>query len=73
MSKLSLIDAIFLWVETSQVPAHVAGLQIYKLPENKVWLRNRGLVVGCLPRCRRPRMLSKTISQKSLRETEREQ
>ena len=40
MSRLSLIDAIFLWVESPQVPAHVAGLQIYQLPKGKgsAWL-----------------------------------
>jgi diacylglycerol O-acyltransferase len=41
MSRLSLIDSIFLWVETQEIPAHVAGLQIFELPRGKgeAWLR----------------------------------
>ncbi len=40
MSRLGLIDSIFLWVESQAVPAHVAGLQIYQLPRGKgsAWL-----------------------------------
>ena len=44
MSKLSFIDSIFLWVESPQIPAHVAGLQIYQLPKGKgsAWLHKPG-------------------------------
>jgi len=40
MSKLSVLDSMFLWVETPEMPAHVAGLQIYELPKGKgsAWL-----------------------------------
>lgn len=40
--QLSAIDSLFLGVETSELPAHVAGLQIYRLPENAEadWLHN---------------------------------
>lgn len=40
MSRLSFIDSIFLWVESPQTPAHVAGLQIFQLPKGKgsAWL-----------------------------------
>lgn len=34
MAKLNLQDAAFLQVETAECPAHVAGLQIFKLPKN---------------------------------------
>ena len=33
MSKLSALDSMFLLIENQEVPAHVAGLQIYKLPK----------------------------------------
>lgn len=35
MSKLSPADAIFLWAETPEMTNHVAGLQIFRLPEGK--------------------------------------
>ncbi|MDR3499278.1 MAG: wax ester/triacylglycerol synthase family O-acyltransferase [Parvibaculum sp.] len=34
MARLNLQDAAFLQVETAECPAHVAGLQIFKLPKN---------------------------------------
>jgi len=42
MSRLSLLDSLFLWVETAEIPAHVAGLQIYRLPRGKgsPWLHD---------------------------------
>jgi diacylglycerol O-acyltransferase len=41
MSRLSIIDSIFLWVETPEIPAHIAGLQIFSLPKGKgtAWLQ----------------------------------
>jgi diacylglycerol O-acyltransferase len=40
MSRLSNIDALFLAAETREMPAHIAGLQIYQLPRGKgsAWL-----------------------------------
>jgi diacylglycerol O-acyltransferase len=42
MSRLSTLDAIFLGVETRELPAHIAGLQIYQLPKGKgsAWLHS---------------------------------
>ena len=34
MARLNLQDAAFLQVETAECPAHVAGLQIYQLPDH---------------------------------------
>lgn len=34
MARLNLQDAAFLQVETTECPAHVAGLQIYQLPDH---------------------------------------
>ncbi len=34
MTRLNVQDAAFLQVETDECPAHVAGLQIFKLPKN---------------------------------------
>lgn len=41
MTTLSPIDALFLGVETAELPAHVAGVQIYQLPRGKSsrWLQ----------------------------------
>jgi len=40
VSRLSFLDSIFLRIETSEIPAHIAGLQIYQLPRGKgsAWL-----------------------------------
>lgn len=35
MKRLSAIDALFLTVESRELPAHVAGLQIFQLPRGK--------------------------------------
>ena len=39
--KLSTLDSLFLWLESPEIPAHVAGLQIYQLPKGKgsAWLQ----------------------------------
>lgn len=41
MARLSILDSLFLWIETPEIPAHVAGLQIYQLPSGKgsSWLQ----------------------------------
>jgi diacylglycerol O-acyltransferase len=52
MSKLSILDALFLWAETPEMTAHVAGLQIYQLPEGKdsAWLQElMETLRGCKP------------------------
>jgi len=40
MNRLTPLDALFLGVETGELPAHVAGLQIFELPRGKgsAWL-----------------------------------
>ncbi|MFV0477745.1 MAG: wax ester/triacylglycerol synthase family O-acyltransferase [Parahaliea sp.] len=42
MSKLSAIDALFLSLESRELPAHIAGLQIFQLPKGKgaPWLQS---------------------------------
>ena len=42
MNRLTLLDALFLGVETQELPAHVAGLQIFELPRGKgsAWLHS---------------------------------
>ena len=39
--RLSSLDSLFLWVESREIPAHVAALQIYRLPKGKgsAWLQ----------------------------------
>ena len=41
MSRLSAVDSLFLGVETRELPAHVAGLQVFELPrgEGAAWLQ----------------------------------
>ena len=41
MTRLSAVDALFLAVETREMPAHVAGLQVFRLPDGKdsAWLQ----------------------------------
>ncbi len=40
MNRLTLLDTMFLGLESPELPAHVAGLQIYELPKGKgsAWL-----------------------------------
>ncbi|WP_162846059.1 wax ester/triacylglycerol synthase family O-acyltransferase [Seongchinamella sediminis] len=40
MNRLTLLDSMFLGLESPEIPAHVAGLQIYELPRGKgsAWL-----------------------------------
>lgn len=40
MNRLTLLDAMFLGLESPELPAHVAGLQVYELPKGKgsAWL-----------------------------------
>ncbi|MEJ2530441.1 MAG: wax ester/triacylglycerol synthase family O-acyltransferase [Halioglobus sp.] len=42
MNRLTLLDALFLVVESQELPAHVAGLQIFELPKGKgsAWLHS---------------------------------
>tara|TARA_R110002110_G_scaffold415860_1_gene658757 strand:- start:88028 stop:89401 length:1374 start_codon:yes stop_codon:yes gene_type:complete len=42
MNKLAVVDSLFLAVESQELPAHVAGLQVFELPKGKgsAWLHS---------------------------------